>query len=81
MSSKEQYKDALKRQKQIIIELSIKNKDLQDALTRATKQIIIELSIKNKDLQDALTRATKQILDFRRANIKVKTKKWWQFWK
>ena len=40
MSSKEQYKDALKRARQINAELHLKNRDLQDALTRANKQIL-----------------------------------------
>ena len=40
MSSKEQYKDALKRARQINTELHLKNRDLQDALTRANKQIL-----------------------------------------
>ena len=40
MSSKEQFKCALKRQKQVIVELELKNNELQEALTRATKSIL-----------------------------------------
>lgn len=40
MSSKEQFKGALTRQKKVMVELRLKNEELQKALNRANESIL-----------------------------------------